>query len=462
MPYTKEQCKAFAIKAANGEVVPADWKKHCEMHMKKFSDDDLPGLARSYYGEKRARFIETANYAYDLTDDEPTAIFAGMLAAGEERNAYSRALILKQRDQLEWAREFVNERVDFAKNNVLDAEIFAVGRWNKAWVFSASDLDQIVATFGALAAEHRVPLKFGHNDKQPLTDGQPALGWVTQVWRKGEKLMARFEHVPDTIVNLIKQKSYRHVSVELDVDVQDRHGRKHKYVLSAVALLGADRPAVSTLADLDTFVDDSASLFTASHREVFSAISGNRSKEDDMTPEELRVEIDKSMRPLNDKITALEGDNVKLKEENARFKASAEANESEAKKAKVTTHRATLTAKFEAAVKAKQITPAQREMGLKFMRIDQDDTVLSVTAESVDDYIKVNGGKAKMNDEQGRGAGSGGGGSGGDGEDAGAKIVRLAQVEQAKNPRLSFSDARNLVMRADPELAKAWMGEIEE
>lgn len=29
MPYTYEQCQAFAAKAARGEKVPDDWREHC-------------------------------------------------------------------------------------------------------------------------------------------------------------------------------------------------------------------------------------------------------------------------------------------------------------------------------------------------------------------------------------------------------------------------------------------------
>lgn len=29
MPYSYGQCQAFATKAARGEKVPADWRKHC-------------------------------------------------------------------------------------------------------------------------------------------------------------------------------------------------------------------------------------------------------------------------------------------------------------------------------------------------------------------------------------------------------------------------------------------------
>jgi hypothetical protein len=29
MPYSYSQCQVFAAKAARGEKVPADWRKHC-------------------------------------------------------------------------------------------------------------------------------------------------------------------------------------------------------------------------------------------------------------------------------------------------------------------------------------------------------------------------------------------------------------------------------------------------
>ena len=35
MPYTPAQCRAFAAKAARGEHVPADWRKHCRKDAQK-------------------------------------------------------------------------------------------------------------------------------------------------------------------------------------------------------------------------------------------------------------------------------------------------------------------------------------------------------------------------------------------------------------------------------------------
>ena len=47
-------------------------------------------------------------------------------------------------------------------------------------------------------------------------------------------------------------------------------------------------------------------------------------------------------------------------------------------------------------------------------------------------------------------------------EDPGTEIVRLAHEKQAACPALSFAAARDLVMRAEPELAKGWLGTDED
>lgn len=46
--------------------------------------------------------------------------------------------------------------------------------------------------------------------------------------------------------------------------------------------------------------------------------------------------------------------------------------------------------------------------------------------------------------------------------DAGTEIVRLAHEKQATCPTLTFAAARDLVMRAEPGLAKGWLGTEED
>jgi hypothetical protein len=155
-------------------------------------------------------------------------------------------------------------------------EIFAVGKWN-GMEFDETDLDDIVQNFERLTEIHRVPLKFGHNKEQKITDGQPAIGWVSKVFRQGGKLYADFVDMPRTVFEAIKNKLYRTVSVELLFDV-DHDGNRYDHVLDAVALLGADHPAVNTLKDLDALLA-SRTEFTGGQRMSFETIAGKRKKD---------------------------------------------------------------------------------------------------------------------------------------------------------------------------------------
>ncbi len=129
-----------------------------------------------------------------------------------------------------------------------NAEIIATGKWN-GHVITGQHLIEMVRNHGLLSDKIRIPLKFGHNKEQPLTDGQPALGWVTNLRIEGKKLLADFEDVPELIFNTIKASLFDRISAELafGVEVNDK---QIGTVLTGVALLGADLPAVSDLGGL--------------------------------------------------------------------------------------------------------------------------------------------------------------------------------------------------------------------
>lgn len=418
--------------------------------------DDWPEQQR-----ERARTVFASCVAAAI--DEETALLAGMLAGGKTQEAEIRSRIVEgAKAKFAHATKLV-ETLGFSQGHELDAEIFAVGTWNKTWKFSAKDLHEIAANFAALADNHKVPLKFGHNDDQPMTDGYPALGWVTKVWVKGDKLMAHFTNVPAIVKKAFDAKLYRHVSVELDVDVEHR-GKKYKYVLSAVALLGADIPAVNTLNDLTHYLDGGERL-AASRREMFSAIKGDRSnsnEETEMNKEELEQAIKAAIAPLEDKVAKFSTENATLKSENEALKAS-QAKQAEQESAnKLKMHREVLNGKLESAVKSGILTPAQREGALRFMRIADDKAVLDVTEAQVDEYIKINGNAKKVNmSNTGKGSGTGG-----EGEktydDPGTEITERAMKLQGEDGKLSFAAARDRVMRADPALARAWLGTDED
>jgi len=129
-------------------------------------------------------------------------------------------------------------------------EIFSAGVWNGD-PYTEADLDGIVSAYGEMPRQP--PLKLGHSEAQKFfgqADGHPALGWVEKIYRSGKKLLADFTNVPDTLIGMIRNKSYDKVSAEIYWNYKLADGKVLPRALKAVSILGADWPAVSNLQDL--------------------------------------------------------------------------------------------------------------------------------------------------------------------------------------------------------------------
>ncbi len=140
-----------------------------------------------------------------------------------------------------------------------DLEIFATGNHSATTgdvTVKDEDLDKIVDAFNSLQGTNivRPHLKLGHTDAQNWfgqEDGIPSLGWITKVWRKGNKLLADIDSVPDALMDMIKSRRFHNVSIEVLWNAGVEHnGRTFDRVLTAVALLGIEMPAVKDLAGL--------------------------------------------------------------------------------------------------------------------------------------------------------------------------------------------------------------------
>jgi hypothetical protein len=117
--------------------------------------------------------------------------------------------------------------------------------------YSLEDLQGMVEAFEKNKVAVRPFLKLGHDDDQKLiqNDGLPAAGWIDRLYILGEKLVADFSSIPKKIFDLISNKAYRKVSSEIYWNVQIGE-QYYKHMLGAVALLGADTPAVMNLNDI--------------------------------------------------------------------------------------------------------------------------------------------------------------------------------------------------------------------
>lgn len=169
---------------------------------------------------------------------------------GDESKAAATAITaVKKGGYQKQGEEWV--KMSLETGELKDVEIFAVGEWNGK-KYTENDLLDIVNNFNVLRDVVKPYLKLGHDPDQKLlqTDGYPAAGWVTNLKKKGPKIFADITGIPKKICDLIGAGGYKRVSCELYINFRDHAKNVYSKVLRAVALLGADTPAVGILDDL--------------------------------------------------------------------------------------------------------------------------------------------------------------------------------------------------------------------
>ncbi|KKL62145.1 hypothetical protein LCGC14_2188110, partial [marine sediment metagenome] len=114
--------------------------------------------------------------------------------------------------------------------------------------FTEEQLDLVVSAYWATKGKLDPPLKLGHDEDQALVqeDGYPAAGWVANLRRVGDRMYADLMNVPKRVAELIRAGAYKHLSIELNKDFSVDE-TKYPMMLTGLALLGADLPAVDSL-----------------------------------------------------------------------------------------------------------------------------------------------------------------------------------------------------------------------
>ena len=130
-------------------------------------------------------------------------------------------------------------------------EVFEVGTWNGD-TYTGADLDEMVSAFKELGSLLKPPVKLGHGSQELLErSGYPSAGWIKNLYRRGKKLFADLTDVPAKVAELIKNKAYRTRSAEIYWGFQEPSTKKtFPKVFKALALLGEEIPAVSTIDDI--------------------------------------------------------------------------------------------------------------------------------------------------------------------------------------------------------------------
>lgn len=130
-----------------------------------------------------------------------------------------------------------------------NVEVMRVGKWKGSQEITVTQamLAEIAKNFTDINSVegYGVPVKLGHNDKV----GEPAYGWMSSLNVRGPSLFADFTDVPSEIVDAVRQRRYNATSVEL-LPSMTYQGKTFNNVLSGVAFLGAEHPAVKGMKPL--------------------------------------------------------------------------------------------------------------------------------------------------------------------------------------------------------------------
>lgn len=275
---------------------------------------------------------------------------------------------------------------------------------------------------------------------------QFALGWVTKLYREGRKLLADFS-VPDKVAAWIRDGMLKFVSVELLKDVK-ADTREIPWVLDAVALLGADQPAVGILKSLSLTMARSTAL-QCRERVAFTrdtTTGGHRptmADEKDTSVSALMARLDKletEKKALETKVA--EGESFQRKFTELQTQTHAE---------KVTAHRAKLMDAFEQPIKEKKILPAVREQFKRVYKTESDD-VLNVTVSDAEVFMRAN-----PNPDAPRTPTTVGGSDPNDPADKAVAMARQRAREDRTRPAdVVMVEVLQAQLRANPDLASQW------
>lgn len=247
--------------------------------------------------------------------------------------------------------EMIAKYADTDGNNLIGIEVMSTGTW-KGVKFTEADLDAMVDNFGKIKV--RPALKIGHPDDQKFAqrEGRPAFGWITSLKRVGQKLFADISDVPEKLVGLIQKRHWTRFSSEVRLNYPYM-GNVYGKVLSGVALLGEEWPAVNTLDDIYDLHSASAANYSedwaGDGQILFTDPEGGKKEMDKI--EEMQAKLDEMAKA-----------NVKLSEENKAFQAKTTELEAEAQKAKAEAQKTLLYSEIDAGIKAMKIPPASREV----------------------------------------------------------------------------------------------------
>ncbi len=301
--------------------------------------DNIPEGIKGLPIEAQKTWIDIFNSAFeqykDRADREGLAnatAWAGLKKAGWKKDKEGNWAKTEEQGNLNTMELAIWENYS-QTYELRDVEVFGIGEW-KGQKITGEDIDDIVKGTNEIIDKLKPKVKLGHDDKQVLLQrtGYPAGGWITKLKRSGDKILVDIKEVPKVLYQLIKNGAYKRISSEILSGYTEPSTKKiYKKVLSAIAFLGADLPAVTNLKDIAALydADENAKLIIYEKEE----------KKTTQKVDEKRKEI--YIMPNGIKITEVEGKKfvavedyekvTKEAEDNKDYKVKFEAEEKKAK-----------------------------------------------------------------------------------------------------------------------------------
>ncbi len=134
---------------------------------------------------------------------------------------------------------------EMALKEIQSVPIFKIGTHNEN-KFKDDDLNEMIKNFELLRKENpdfQIPIKLGHD---AFSDSEkPAVGWMENLRRSGEFIIADFVDLSREAFDLIKNKTFKNRSIEIIPEFVNSLGKKIGKVIKGIALLGSSLPAVN-------------------------------------------------------------------------------------------------------------------------------------------------------------------------------------------------------------------------
>lgn len=168
--------------------------------------------------------------------------------------------------------------------DIKGVEVVSTGTWNGVPI-SRRDLEDMVTAWNETRDTLPVTVRLGHDARQGFAralfaatlgtraadaaakdaQGWPSFGEPARLYIKGDTLLADLTGVPVALAEWIKAKRYRTRSGGLRFN-RTVGGKVYRWMLDHIALLGADTPAVDSLADIGLSDDDADRLVEFSYQ----------------------------------------------------------------------------------------------------------------------------------------------------------------------------------------------------